>query len=193
MSHAISPSFYQPLLPNSIRLLRLLPHEDENAPIQCQLFSCSLQESAKRSHPYDALSYVWGSEDKPRSISIGEDDLPVTVNLHDALLRLRHRSIERIIWIDAVCINQKNEREKGQQIQCMAMIFAQASHVVVWLGEAAHDSDRALEEIRVAGSQKSTNSSDNESISQAVLALLKRSWFQRIWVRTGIQQGLQNY
>ena len=116
MSCTISPGCYRALLPDSIRLLRLLPHEDENAPIQCQLFNYSLQESGKRTHPYDALSYVWGGSDKPRPISIGEHDLPVTVKLHEALSRLRHRSIERIIWVDAVCINQENEQEKEQQI-----------------------------------------------------------------------------
>jgi hypothetical protein len=41
---------------------RLLPHENRNAPIQCQLFDYSLQESDKRMHLYDALSYVWANQ-----------------------------------------------------------------------------------------------------------------------------------
>jgi hypothetical protein len=183
MSHAISPDCYDPLLPNSIRLLCILPHEDEYAPIQCKLFNYSLQESVKRTHPYDALSYTWSGPAKPRSISIGEHDLPVTLNLHEALSRLRHRSIERIIWVDAVCINQEDKKERAQQVQFMAKIYNQANRVVVWLGEAADYSDLALEEIRVAGRKKSTNSSNNESIRRAVLALLQRPWFRRIWVR----------
>lgn len=71
----------------------------------------------------------------------------------------------------------------------MAKIYGQANRVVVWLGEAADDSDRALEEIRVAGGKKSTNPSNNKTIQQAVLALLQRSWFRRIWVR---EQTLDN-
>jgi hypothetical protein len=169
-----------------IRLLRLMPHKDGTAPVQCQLFDYSLQESGKRTHPYDALSYVWGGSDKLQSISVGEHglqyDLPVTEKLHEALSRLRYRSIERIIWVDAVCINQENEQEKGQQIQFMAKIYAQANRVVVWLGEAADNSDRAIEEIRVAGGKESTNSSNNEMIQQAIIALLDRPWFRRIWV-----------
>jgi hypothetical protein len=114
---------YSPLsLGSHIRLLRLLPHEDQNAPIHCQLFDYSLQ--GKRTHPYEALSYVWGDSYKRRSISIGGHylryNLPVTENLHEALSRLRHRSIERILWVDAVCINQENKQEKEQQIQFMA-------------------------------------------------------------------------
>jgi hypothetical protein len=98
------------------------------------------------------------------------------------LSHLRDRSFERIIWVDAVCINQENKQEKEQQIQFMAKIYAQATRVVVWLGVAADNSNQALEEIRIAGGRQSTNSSNNEIIQQAITALLDRPWFQRIWV-----------
>ena len=49
-------------------------------------------------------------------------------------------------WTDGICINQANEKEKEDQIALMAEIYAKASRVVVWLGEAKDDSDRALEE-----------------------------------------------
>jgi hypothetical protein len=184
MDHAIS--CYQPLLPgrDRIRLLRLLPHQSEDAPIQCQLFNYTLQDSGKRTHPYDALSYVWGDCVNPESISIGRHKLFVTQNLYRALSRLRHRSIERILWVDAVCINQSDIPEKEQQIRFMAKIYAQANRVIVWLGEGADNSDQALEEIRVAGGGKMpSNSSSPERIHDAVLALLQRPWFRRIWVR----------
>jgi hypothetical protein len=185
MSSAISRYCYRALLPgpDSIRLLRLYPSEDENAPIQCRLFNYSLQESGKRTHPYDALSYVWGEPDKTRPIFIKKHSLSVTLNLHEALLRLRHNSIERIIWVDAVCINQENIEEKEQQIRFMAKIYGQANRVVVWLGEAADNSDQALEEIRAAKGKMSINSPNKETIQKSVLALLQRPWFRRIWVR----------
>lgn len=185
MSRAESP-YYRPLLQDSIRLLCLLPHEDENAPIRCRLFEYTLRESEKRTQPYDALSYVWGNTGKPRFISIGEYDLLVTENLYVALSRLRYRSIERIIWVDAVCINQGDEAEKEKQIPFMANIYGQARCVVVWLGEAADNSDQALEEIRIAGDKRVTNSEVkqiDETTQSAILALFQRSWFRRIWVR----------
>lgn len=175
---------YSPLSPerDSIRLLRLMPHEDEAADIQCELFEYSLPNSCKRTHMYDALSYVWGNPDEKRSIFIHKHSFDVTVNLHAALSHLRNHSIERILWIDAICINQANQEEKQYQIQSMANIYGRANRVIVWLGEAAHDSDLALEEIRVSRDKKPTNSPDSERIQQAVLALLQRSWFRRIWV-----------
>jgi Heterokaryon incompatibility protein (HET) len=82
-----------------------MPHKDENAPIQCQVFDHPLQESGNGTHLYEALSYVWGSLGEIHSISIGECDLPVRANLHAALLHLRDHFIERIIWVDAICID----------------------------------------------------------------------------------------
>lgn len=89
-----------------------------------------------------------------------------------------------MLWIDAICINQEDDDEKGQQVQSMAKIYAKASRVIVWLGEAAEDSDQALEEIRIAAVKQSTNLAINETNhQQAILTLLERPWFRRIWVR----------
>ncbi|KAF2182882.1 HET-domain-containing protein, partial [Zopfia rhizophila CBS 207.26] len=175
---------------HSIRLLRLMPHEAKAAPIQCQLFNYSLRGKYEQpdlddhtgTHLYEALSYVWGDSDKLQSISIDNHDFPVTVNLYAALSHLRDCTIERIIWVDAVCINQADWEERGRQVQLMAEIYSKANRVVVWLGIAADDSDGALEEIRVAAGNESTNPSGEKKNQQAILALLQRPWFRRIWV-----------
>jgi hypothetical protein len=94
---------YSPLSPgaNNIRLLRLMPppanESTESTEVQCELFEYSLQDLSKRTHLYEALSYTWGGEDKPCSITIEEQNLNVTTNLYAALLCLRDRSLERII------------------------------------------------------------------------------------------------
>jgi Heterokaryon incompatibility protein (HET) len=134
---------YSPLSqkPNVIRLLVLLPSRDKPEILRCELVEYTIRETDKANHPYEALSYVWGSMDKPQSIIIDDQKLEVTQNLYAALLRLRDREIPRIVWADAVCINQADEKEKGRQIQLMAAIYAKASRVLVWLGEAQDDSD----------------------------------------------------
>ena len=176
---------YPPLSPgtDSIRLLRLMPHKDERAPIQCELFEYSLQESIKGTHLYEALSYVWGSPETSESISIDKHNFPVTANVHAALSSLRDRSFERIIWADFICINQEDEKdEKEHQIQSMAKIYGQANRVVVYLGVAADASDQALEDIRVAAEDESEDLSISEKRQKVILKLLERPWFQRIWV-----------
>jgi len=184
---------YSSLPDGYIRLVRLLPHQDEHAPIQCQLFNYLLLDSVKGTHLYEALSYVWGSPNTPQSVSTDEGYLHVTNNLHAALSRLRDHSLQRIIWVDAICINQNDAKERSRQVQFMAKIYARASRVVVWLEEvsgdsqvdreAAADSHQALEEISLAADRRSTKSSGHETNRQAVLNLLQRSWFRRIWVR----------
>ncbi|KAK3338111.1 heterokaryon incompatibility protein-domain-containing protein [Neurospora tetraspora] len=183
-----------PMSRGRIRLLQLLPHENDDAAIHCQLFCTALDSKGTR--PYEALSYVWGSEDKPCSISINGCDLAVGGNLYAALLHLRDHSIQRTIWIDAICINQGDNEEKGHQVQSMAEIYAKASRVIVWLGKEAAGSDQALEEIRIAAelstrqlvtelstrqlvTDLSTRPLDNKA---GILTLLERPWFQRIWV-----------
>jgi hypothetical protein len=190
----MSPYCFHPLLPDpgKIRLLRLKPDEDENAPVQCELFNYSLQKSTKGTHLYEALSYVWGKLKETLPIRVDGVEFPVTVKLHEALLCLRDRAIERIIWVDAVCINQNDGPEKTHQIGLMPKIYGQANRVIIWLGEAADDSDLAVEEIRIAGSKKSTISS-SETIQQAIVALLERTWFQRIWVRADTDNIRRNY
>ncbi|KAF2805780.1 HET-domain-containing protein, partial [Mytilinidion resinicola] len=176
---------------DTIRLLRLLPSKDATAAIKCQLFNYSLAPDIK-SHRYEALSYVWGDENTTIPVFIDGYVLSVKANLHAALVHLRDRSFERILWVDALCINQENVNEKEQQIPFMARIYHQASRVVVWLGEAANSSSLALEKIRDAGGKKSEDSPNNDLIRQdspnndlireAILALLQRPWFRRIWI-----------
>ena len=187
-----------------MRLLRLLPHQNENSRIECRLITFSLSDRGN-SHPYEALSYVWGSEDKKRPIYIGannggsEDDkrpiyneLHVTENLHAALRHLRHCSMERILWIDAICINQANSAEKMRQVQSMAKIYAKASRVIVWLvdppdegdapdnGDQVCNGDQALEAIRAAAAEE--RRVDSAMDQRKILTLLGRKWFHRIWV-----------
>lgn len=208
-------SAYEKRLPKgSVRLLRLLPHQDENSRIECQLITFSLLDRGT-SHPYETLSYVWGSEDNKRPIYTGDNnELRVTANLHAALRHLRHCFVERILWIDAICINQADNDEKGQQVQSMAKIYAKASRVIVWLGETANNSDQALEAIRVAAETQYKNSvlyptnqqashalsnqqprisSRDETDQDAILALLNREWFRRIWVSGEWSTGKSRY
>ena len=172
----------------SIRLLRLKPNRDETAVIECELLDYAL-ESGKGTHLYEALSYVWGNPDKTVPILIGEHCFKVTKNLHAALLRLRNHYFERIIWVDAVCINQADDQEKARQIQNMVKIYGQASRVIIWLGEGTDDSDQAFEDIRNAAEDEVTDASA-EANQEAILKLLERPWFRRIWVREPIFNDL---
>jgi heterokaryon incompatibility protein (HET) len=183
------PYTYSPLKnPNNIRLLQLLPAPYKSASIQCELFEYTLPEEDQKSHLYDALSYVWGDESDPESITIigsqgNGSRLSVTVNLYKALLHLRDQIFPRVLWVDAVCINQEDKIEQTNQISLMASIYATASRVTVWLGEPQDNSSLALEAIQVAAENSSSNIKIQQLEAEAIRQLLNRPWFRRIWVR----------
>ncbi|KAL6922571.1 hypothetical protein FSST1_006597 [Fusarium sambucinum] len=173
----MGPYQYSQLAECSIRLLRLIPHPDRQSHIHCQLFDFPLSDSTSTCQ-YEALSYVWGSDKKPFSISVNHGELHIGANLHAALGNLRHDNLERVLWIDALCINQDDTTEKGQQVQLMAKIYAKAHCVIVWLREGTDESDEAIQEINGAAFQSLKSNND----STRVLSLLRRPWFERIWV-----------
>jgi hypothetical protein len=178
---------YSPLsVPTAIRLLRLLPSDEHSTDLKCELFEYPLGDSDTLSHPYEALSYVWGSEKKPESITVNNQNFSVTKNLHAALLRLRDRFCCRVIWADAICIHQGNSEEKEKQLPLMPEIYAKARHVVVWLGETADNSGLALNALQTAADSATRLSELDlpKEIEVAILRLLRRPWFTRIWVRT---------
>jgi hypothetical protein len=43
---------------------------------------------------------------------------------------------DRLLWIDALCINQSDKKEKGLQVQMMRDIYKSASRTIIWLGQA---------------------------------------------------------
>jgi hypothetical protein len=177
---------------------------------------------------YEALSYVWGSPKDGAKVQIrdsssirlhhvfphfGHDDdgrtLPVTQNLHIALQYLRLPDKPRVMWIDALCIDQLNNEEKGPQVALMGAIYRLADHVVVWLGPEADNSDRAMRLMNELGSQievdwvsygisPATGATDrgladittdlpfDEEDLCSIYYLLRRDWFDRLWIRQEI-------
>ena len=95
--------------------------------------------------PYEALSYVWGTDNPSIPAHLSNATLAVTGNCHAALRRLRDTDRVRPLWIDSICINQADDDEKSHQVTMMSDIYANACRVYVWLGERTDDSDYALD------------------------------------------------
>ncbi|KAH7039821.1 heterokaryon incompatibility protein-domain-containing protein [Microdochium trichocladiopsis] len=143
-----SPRYrYQPVLPNQIRVLHLLPGIGRE-PLAGQLEPLTLPEpDAAEPLPFEALSYVWGGETKSHALDVAGQSIPVTVSLQTALVRLRHADRRRVIWADAICINQDDVSEKEAQVSLMGRIFSSATQVIADLGDASNTSDAALDLI----------------------------------------------
>jgi len=87
---------------------------------------------------FEALSYEWGppSSSQETSTSVLLNSVPKSVrpNLFDALLHLRYQDRERVLWIDALCINQEDIGERNRQVRQMGQIYSSATCVIVWIG-----------------------------------------------------------
>ncbi|KAE8343411.1 heterokaryon incompatibility protein-domain-containing protein [Aspergillus arachidicola] len=192
-----------PLEPNATRMVRLLPDKEKNAEIEGELFTYDLTEVEGKKHLYEALSYVWsgdqeGGAEKRKEIKLLRHTVPITANLHAALVNLRDHQIESVLWVDAICINQNDLDEKNKQIPLMRTIYAQANRVIIWLGEAFQDGDKALETIRdlaerKAMSGKGADTKLSRSNRESCLKLLQRKWFRRIWVlqEAGVARSIE--
>jgi hypothetical protein len=114
-----------------IRLIRLQPASEFAADIHCEIFHANLETEPY----YEALSYAWGDPKITSIISVDGHEINVTVNLVSALRHLRLSDKARILWVDAICIDQQNITEREEQVALMGRIYRSAVRDLLWLGE----------------------------------------------------------
>jgi hypothetical protein len=140
---------YEPIAAGFIRLLEL--NESDCCIGEQNILQGTLKKiSTAGSESFDAVSYVCGSPEYTECILIGDKKVMITKNCCSALRHLRDQFGMKKVWVDAVCINGKNKKEKSDQIPSMTNIYGRARRVYVWLGEPSDDgaSDRALDWLR---------------------------------------------
>lgn len=97
------------------------------------------------SDSYEALSYTWGDPNQQTHIIVNENRVAITITLDQALRGLRYAEKKRIVWVDALCINQHDLAERSAQVRQMGMIYRSADQVIIWLGPASRTSPIALQ------------------------------------------------
>lgn len=106
----------------------------------------------KRPGNYVAMSYTWGDSDDRVQIWIDDNSVQVTRNLEQGLRQFRELEPFKEgtwMWVDAVCIDQTNIRERDEQVKMMSAIYQQAGNIVVWLGPADETSAEAIDYLHV--------------------------------------------
>ncbi|KAK3393511.1 heterokaryon incompatibility protein-domain-containing protein [Podospora didyma] len=176
--------------PTCTRLIELQPAVRCNAPIVGKIHIYDLQKDVP---PYEALSYTWGASSFPHTLRIQDDAsagggiVPITQNLLDALLRFRSPVKTRLLWVDAVCINQKDDAEKSTHIPLMTEIYRGAAKVLVWLGGNWPEEEKMLNRYIVLGRRATTTSmplaqTEWSELFTCALAVVSLSWFSRRWI-----------
>ncbi|OAL23164.1 hypothetical protein AYO20_11032 [Fonsecaea nubica] len=180
------PFEYEPLDPQvsgkCIRLLHPLPLSDDGV-IRCTLEN-NVSIAEQPVPPYTCLSYEWGDDvDHTHWIEVNGKCLEVSRNLFDflkSLLQQQNGTGLQGLWIDAIAINQKDQKEKSVQVDQMHDIFRQASEVLSWLGPAAHDSDELfhfLESLDIPVPEGASDADTTRSLERKMWYELQHRFF----------------
>ncbi|KAF1831409.1 HET-domain-containing protein [Decorospora gaudefroyi] len=158
---------------------------------------------------YETVSYVWGDPEKSEVIIVdgpnGPNKLHVTKSLTTAVRFLRYPGQTRTLWIDAICLNQKDYEELNKQVPRMHDIYKLAWMSTLWLGTEDATSTHALRTFRYLGNQIVAEADTGllfcapgaeedqwydpdfelpwtPETWKSIHTLLRRPWFHRLWV-----------
>lgn len=148
---------HRPTTPGArrIRLIHLHPTgppHQKHGPEPPACVSCSISHvSLDDPPPYVAVSYVWGDASRTRPIVVDGAIYHATENLEAVLRHLAHEGQTATLWVDALCINQKDSAEKSVQVGQMGEVYSKATSVLSWLGPAAPNSELAVRWVESFG------------------------------------------
>ncbi|KAF7521647.1 hypothetical protein G7054_g12383 [Neopestalotiopsis clavispora] len=194
---------------------RLLQLEGGIGQLRCHIFQASLPSDKKTSDdrlhdetmliPYEALSYCWGSTKLTNLIHVNDKILPVTSNLFQALGYLRLPDRHRILWIDAICIDQQSALERGHQVDIMGRLYSEADEVLIWLGDIGDNTGRLMSLLRAFEASvprearrqwvpeddryrdlwnqvQESSPGMKKSLQSNLRRLMTSPWFNRVWI-----------
>jgi hypothetical protein len=201
------------LSPTHVTLIYLQPSTTYDSDLQCRLVEhrgFDPNQMTISSLQYAALSYTWGISGFNRTLyRLDGDNIMITENLDLALRKIRDSGNERILWVDAVCIDQHNLAERTFQVKTMNSVYYQADEVHAWLGEESESRDgeicfslfeqnfnRIANQTAICHKQKEQGTSntiqadlenilaqlDKAHLSNIFKKLFERKYFSRRWI-----------
>ena len=165
--------------------------------------ACLLTRRAMPS--YETISNVWGDPKDRGSIKLNGVDFDCPMSSERVLRRMRYPDRCRILWVNAICINQADILERSDQVAMMDQIYTNTFRNLIWLGEADESSGRALDAIDAVLEDAQCETGDfsrlydtlynDRGVDQfastglsfdvdhtALLTFYARAWFRRLWV-----------
>jgi hypothetical protein len=179
------------------RTVRLFQLHPDNGDFYCPLSGDLIIVNLTTIASYEALSYAWGREGtyNESRVAVAGGHLKITYNLDTALRHIRLRDRTRVLWIDAVCINQSDDVEKSDQVAQMRDVYEFASTVLVWLGNEGLHSETGLKLLEDLLHKTYVRDRDQYPYwfsphqnwwhilpKEALNDILYRDWWNRVWV-----------
>lgn len=188
-------SYTSSLEQDQFRLISLPAVEAYDDPLHVTLEVFDLRNCPE----YETVSYTWAGEDGDSSlcqpIYIGPfwDILLQTKNCWEMLRFARPWRGVRILWVDAICIDQSNLQERNSQVAHMGQIYSACSRVIIYLGpdiavplHGRYPRRARLHELESGNTVPAFPSlpedEEEPAPSHRLDHLLKRRYFSRIWI-----------
>lgn len=188
MDHHIGNYKYSPLregerrwhTTGDIRILELLPGSFED-PLHCRLRVAAIESDPA----YDALSYMWGNPLSPKGRIFLDDELfPVTESLENALRHVRLRDSVRYLWADAVCINQRDIKERGNQVHLMKEIYSRSKTVRAWIDIDLSPENPVVRKLLTLDLEGTIDQlGEDPEFWRILLPLLQDEYWNRLWIQ----------
>lgn len=192
---------YRPLDANKkqIRVFRMRASESFQEDPECELEIVDVDSAA-----FIAFSYVWGDPADQCLMVLNGFRVEVGRNAHTALRYFRQDGLDELLWLDAICINQKNIDERNQQVPLMREIYYNATDVLHWLGEQTPIDKYAIQALmqmpQAVEDDINSGTSDfeerveaatslNAAAWQCVLEFLDKPFWHRLWIVQEISVG----
>lgn len=188
-----NPVYHQKLSGASIRLLRISHARDGTFTGRLKRFRLA------DAPPFYTVSYTWGNKSfSDETITLDTGTLPI---LHSLVPFLRMVSKHEMFddkdwwWVDSLCINLKDGKERESQVSIMADVYKSARKAVVWLGDRVEDGSdctgavKFLKYLSTVGLAFDADESIRERLRSTEFAqqwavvsnLLARPWWTRVW------------
>ncbi|KAK5079469.1 hypothetical protein LTR70_009424 [Exophiala xenobiotica] len=185
------PMYLELVKAHIIRLVELRPAESGDK-IDIRLHIHELEHAPS----YEAISYVWGVSPGLVPITCNGKPFSITATLDAAFRRIRLSDRSRIVWADAVCINQRNTKEKNHHVAFMNLVYRHAEKVLVCMGAAPDDDARNIRTLINKHQARTWNyksvkqmpilASDDPLLEDprwiSLTTLFENKWFTRAWV-----------
>lgn len=185
---------YDPL-PDSASYIRLLQVLDNNysttIKLRCEMTTWPIDNIP----PYHAISYTWGDPNSNTTILVDNQAFSIRTNCEFVLEQAYSYRKSLYYWVDAICINQDDGKEKGTQVAMMGSIYKNATHMLACVGDHADDSRflfEKLERFSAAWTNSDIRRHDIFNLAQAVAGVRRFLWaavhftqrpyFTRLWV-----------
>ncbi|KAL3497068.1 heterokaryon incompatibility protein-domain-containing protein [Aspergillus germanicus] len=108
----------------------------------------------------------------------------VSVNCGDALRRLRRQKVDRLLWVDSLCIDHTNSEEKNSQVHILGEVYSRATKALAYIGNESPELSPAfgfLKEITAFQPGQDYPAIIDKEIRSSLQALLKQPYFSQVW------------